>query len=418
MTDFPFQELVETEKSFLRDMHNLHLHYQLPLQERLSQLNHTRIFGNLIEVIVVSTKLANDLQPDCLALFDHCQEIEKVYSTYCSQSELAIQLAGTLEKDKNFKEFFTSANENSKSLGLSSLLLKPVQRVLKYPLLIRELEKTRRLDGLYHLYSQISAHINTMKKRVDFVTHVKRNDISLRNGISKKIERSKVQIKGKLGLAEIPQNEHFNSLIKRYDQKHKNIISLKAELENFVSHWNMYIQTIEQFNTLIKMNSNKFEDFMRSQILHEISELLNIYQSPLILMKKRENKLLDFQKNDRYLEITQQLFDELPILMSLTSKRLDLILEKFQVHFCEFIRTVYDAFAKVALTSSKPLNRERPDTTGYVQVLYDYKAQRPDELDLKVGDLLKIVHKHESGWWIGNNGKYEGLFPSNYAKEV
>jgi len=50
-------------------------------------------------------------------------------------------------------------------------------------------------------------------------------------------------------------------------------------------------------------------------------------------------------------------------------------------------------------------------------VLFDYRSQAPDELDLKEGDVLEIVSKDASGWWTGRFKGRQGLFPGNYVKE-
>lgn len=40
-----------------------------------------------------------------------------------------------------------------------------------------------------------------------------------------------------------------------------------------------------------------------------------------------------------------------------------------------------------------------------------------DEITLRVGDVVFIFHKHESGWWTGEcNGKY-GIFPGGKEEE-
>ncbi|KAM7367590.1 hypothetical protein PAMP_013876 [Pampus punctatissimus] len=52
------------------------------------------------------------------------------------------------------------------------------------------------------------------------------------------------------------------------------------------------------------------------------------------------------------------------------------------------------------------------------KVLFDYQPQNEDELELKVGDIIDIIEEVEEGWWNGVfNGK-QGLFPSNFVKEL
>ncbi|KAF9547278.1 Proline-serine-threonine phosphatase-interacting protein 2 [Mortierella hygrophila] len=57
----------------------------------------------------------------------------------------------------------------------------------------------------------------------------------------------------------------------------------------------------------------------------------------------------------------------------------------------------------------------------YVRVLYDYDATIPEELSLRTGDILAVLHTRDDGWWEGNllddyRGPMRGLFPSNFTE--
>ena len=51
-----------------------------------------------------------------------------------------------------------------------------------------------------------------------------------------------------------------------------------------------------------------------------------------------------------------------------------------------------------------------------VVVLYDYKAQRSDELTLFRGDTVLLLYKDSEAWWMGElpDGQ-QGFFPSSYV---
>ncbi|XP_028130137.2 CD2-associated protein [Diabrotica virgifera virgifera] len=52
------------------------------------------------------------------------------------------------------------------------------------------------------------------------------------------------------------------------------------------------------------------------------------------------------------------------------------------------------------------------------RVVFSYNQDHEDELNLKVGDVIDIIGEEEEGWWRGTlNGK-EGVFPSNFVKEI
>ena len=51
-----------------------------------------------------------------------------------------------------------------------------------------------------------------------------------------------------------------------------------------------------------------------------------------------------------------------------------------------------------------------------VVVVYEYTAALPDELSLKVGDVITRVERLEGGWWRGELNKVRGMFPDNFVK--
>lgn len=54
-----------------------------------------------------------------------------------------------------------------------------------------------------------------------------------------------------------------------------------------------------------------------------------------------------------------------------------------------------------------------------VVVLYDYSAQRSDELDLKKGDEILVLVRENENWWMGElaKTKQQGYFPASYVQE-
>ena len=51
-----------------------------------------------------------------------------------------------------------------------------------------------------------------------------------------------------------------------------------------------------------------------------------------------------------------------------------------------------------------------------VVALYDYQAQRSDELSFMRGDLITVLYKDNDNWWMGElpDGN-QGFFPANYV---
>ena len=53
-------------------------------------------------------------------------------------------------------------------------------------------------------------------------------------------------------------------------------------------------------------------------------------------------------------------------------------------------------------------------------VLYDYNAQRNDELDLVKGEELLVLVRENENWWMGEQTrtKKQGYFPANYVQDA
>uniref|UniRef100_A0AAX7SZP6 Phosphoinositide phospholipase C n=1 Tax=Astatotilapia calliptera TaxID=8154 RepID=A0AAX7SZP6_ASTCA len=54
-----------------------------------------------------------------------------------------------------------------------------------------------------------------------------------------------------------------------------------------------------------------------------------------------------------------------------------------------------------------------------VRAMYEYKAQRDDELSFTKNAIISNVEKQEGGWWKGDcGGKKQMWFPANYVEEI
>lgn len=54
----------------------------------------------------------------------------------------------------------------------------------------------------------------------------------------------------------------------------------------------------------------------------------------------------------------------------------------------------------------------------FVQAIFDYEAEDDISLSLKCGDCIKVLTKHESGWWDGILDGKRGWFPSNCCESI
>ena len=69
------------------------------------------------------------------------------------------------------REQYTQAKKECRSLDLESFLIKPVQRVCKYPLLLRELERATETDHVD--YEDIAAAFEQIQSSVNSINETK-----------------------------------------------------------------------------------------------------------------------------------------------------------------------------------------------------------------------------------------------------
>ena len=76
----------------------------------------------------------------------------KIYGQYCVWNYVAVRLLVTT-RDENIlalcRALETSSMHNGKLVGINSFMIKPVQRVLKYPLLLQNMVKEIKKDEYY-----------------------------------------------------------------------------------------------------------------------------------------------------------------------------------------------------------------------------------------------------------------------------
>uniref|UniRef100_A0A672PXP9 TIAM Rac1 associated GEF 2 n=1 Tax=Sinocyclocheilus grahami TaxID=75366 RepID=A0A672PXP9_SINGR len=191
------QELVNTEKSYVKDLNCLFEIYLKPLQKEtfLTQDEMESLFGSLPEMLDFQKVFLQTLEekinsfPNINTLetpvqfkkllfslggsFLYYAEHFKLYSGFCANHIKVQKVLERAKTDRSFKEFLDARNPTKQhSTTLESYLIKPVQRVLKYPLLLRELVSLTDTDSEEHYHltealkemEKVASHINEMQK--------------------------------------------------------------------------------------------------------------------------------------------------------------------------------------------------------------------------------------------------------------
>ncbi|KAJ3611416.1 hypothetical protein NHX12_021431 [Muraenolepis orangiensis] len=71
-------------------------------------------------------------------------------------------------------------------------------------------------------------------------------------------------------------------------------------------------------------------------------------------------------------------------------------------------------------TLGAPHEDQGPWTSSSVEAVveFDYEAQQPDELSLRLGDVIVNIRHDDGGWWEGELDGRRGFFPDNFVREV
>ncbi|NXD30021.1 TIAM1 protein, partial [Spelaeornis formosus] len=190
-------ELLETERTYVKDLNCLMERYLKPLQKEtfLTPDELDVLFGNLTEMVAFQVEFLKTLE-DGVRLVPDLEKLEKVeqfkkvlfslggsflyyadrfklYSAFCASHTKVPKVLVKAKTDSAFKAFLDAQNPRRQhSSTLESYLIKPIQRILKYPLLLKELfaltdvdsEEHYHLDVAIKTMNKVASHINEMQK--------------------------------------------------------------------------------------------------------------------------------------------------------------------------------------------------------------------------------------------------------------
>ncbi|XP_045472036.1 protein still life, isoform SIF type 1 isoform X1 [Harmonia axyridis] len=190
-------ELVDTERAYVKDLNNLLEDYLLPLKKEtfLSSAEINALFGNIHEIVTFQRQFLLNLE-DALELESDFHKFEylslfknilfsignaflyyvnhfKLYSSFCASHSKAQKVLHPNEGNQALQEFLAARNPKQQhSSTLESYLIKPIQRILRYPLLLQQLRNLTdaNTDEHQHLLEalkgmeKVAEHINEMQR--------------------------------------------------------------------------------------------------------------------------------------------------------------------------------------------------------------------------------------------------------------
>ncbi|KAM7396050.1 hypothetical protein PAMA_007364 [Pampus argenteus] len=181
--DRVIMEIIETERMYVRDLRMIvedYLAYiidQSDLSIRPEQV--CALFGNIEDIYEFNSELLQaldlcDNNPVAVArCFVMKSEYFEIYTQYCTNYPNSVAALTECLRNKSLAKFFRERQASLKrSLPLGSYLLKPVQRILKYHLLLQEIAK--HFDPEEEGYEVVEEAIYTMTGVAWYINDMKR----------------------------------------------------------------------------------------------------------------------------------------------------------------------------------------------------------------------------------------------------
>ncbi|MGH0127377.1 UNVERIFIED_CONTAM: hypothetical protein FKN15_077529 [Acipenser sinensis] len=376
------EELLQTEKDYIKDMQMCVQEIIHPLQRKQVQnIDFDGLFGNVQMVIDLSTRLLTGLQ-----------DTESIGSIF-------------VEHKTELEEISPMGKTNYINLG--SFVIKPVQRVMRYPLLLMELLNTtpeshpdkRLLAQAVDCVKEINVNINEYKRRKDLVVKYRKGEeatlidkiskLSV-HSIMKKTNRVSSHLKHLTGFSPQIKDEVFDEVDKRFRVQERLIKSFLRDLSLYLQHiresasvnvlsaisfsdiYSDRTQTdLESFQKAHRCIGDQrftgFKERTESLVIAPLNQLLTMFAGPHKLIQKRFDKLLDYNNckeraekmkdkktveelqsaRNNYEALTAQLLDELPKFHSGAQELFTSCVHSFAGAHKEFVR--------VTLGELKPL---------------------------------------------------------------
>ncbi|XP_061669015.1 pleckstrin homology domain-containing family G member 3-like isoform X2 [Syngnathoides biaculeatus] len=176
-------EIIETERTYVRDLRMIvedylaHIIDRADLSVRPEQV--CFLFGNIEDIYEFNSELLQDLdlcQRDAVAVarcFVTKSEYFDIYTQYCTNYPNSVAALTDCSQDQSLAVFLRERQAASeRPLPLGSYLLKPVQRILKYHLLLQEIAK--HFDPEEEGYEVVEEAIVTMTSVAWYINDMKR----------------------------------------------------------------------------------------------------------------------------------------------------------------------------------------------------------------------------------------------------
>uniref|UniRef100_A0A672KHN6 Vav guanine nucleotide exchange factor 2 n=1 Tax=Sinocyclocheilus grahami TaxID=75366 RepID=A0A672KHN6_SINGR len=228
-------EIQETEAKYYKTLEDIEKNYMIPLKQVLTQQDMEAIFVNLEDIIKVHFALLRAIDLTMVSggnglgkIFLDFKERLLIYGQYCSHMENAQktldELIATREDVKCKVEECTMKVQEGK-FKLQDLLVVPMQRVLKYHLLLKELvshsmdrPERQQLKEALEAMQDLAMYINEVKRDNETLKKISEFQSSIENLQVKLEEYGRPKIDGELKVCSIVNRTKQDRYIFLFDK--------------------------------------------------------------------------------------------------------------------------------------------------------------------------------------------------------
>ena len=372
-----------------------------------------KVFLNMENILSLSSKLLMMLKGQETLMsheqmigrcFTHVeQELHEEYTFYLENHMYVMNLVAQYETDKAnaamLNECLLNIRDESTCWDLQSYLIRPVQRVMKYPLLLKEmLAETPThwpdrpfLISALKICDNIVTYANENKRKEELLRRYNSFDsgsllprLSL-HSVKKKSKRFTTSVTHTLNITNsIVADKEFQALTEQFASIHiitKALIQESYGFTNLIKevqdHMQALCNSIHDFYDDLSTQKDvflyhavalkiaqtytpRFIEDLEGGPLHTLSELLECFGRPSLLVEKRNSKVLDYdniiansenpEKVNENMKIArgefealhEQLVEDLPILVEEGAKIVEIAAYSVLALYCQYARICYD----------------------------------------------------------------------------
>nr|XP_031527509.1 proto-oncogene DBL [Vicugna pacos] len=466
-------ELIQTERVYVRELFTVLLGYRaemdnpemFDLMPPLLRNKKDVLFGNMAEIYEFHNNIFMSSLENCIdapervgPCFLERKDDFQMYAKYCQNKPRS----ETIWKKYSECAFFQECQRKLKHrLGLDSYLLKPVQRITKYQLLLKELLKySKDCEGSVQLKEALDTMLDLLKSVNDSMHQIAINGyIGNLNELGKMITQGAFSVwtGHKKGATKMKDFARFKPMQRHLFLYEKAIVFCKRRVESgegsdkYPSYSFKHCLKMDEvgITEYVKGDNRKFEIWYAGKEEVYIVQAANVdvkmtwlKEIRSILLKQQE--LMTVKKREQHNQLTEQNHlssqrnDERQRGAFVGTEETDLEHTSAMVEVGEAIASVRAEANTVWTEMSSPTEiSDEPDewpsnyfyssyddneeeerplmSPGKYKALADCRKRGSEDLLFRNGDVIQLLHEDAEGQWLVKNlnRRKEGLIPGN-----